>query len=142
VPGSWGGVTEAVSTEKDRAGSSSASSSHDGKTESGDGELGGSSSPLVEDGGRASFLFLEEDVLTVSCPGSSGDDTYVESCSAGGGAGRKILSYSVVREGLMEQPGLAPQRSKNRQSKPGRRCLVGCPGSAGVAAVSWREGLG
>lgn len=41
--------------------------------ESSDGELGGSNSVLAEGGGRASFLFFEEDVLTVSCPGSSGD---------------------------------------------------------------------
>lgn len=53
--------------EKERAWSSSGS--HEGRAVSGDGELKGSRSLAA--GGRASFLFFEEDVLTVSCPGSS-----------------------------------------------------------------------
>ena len=60
-----------MSVEKERAGSSSGS--HEGRIESGEGEeLAGSDSCLVEGGGRASLLFFEEDVLTVSCVGSSG----------------------------------------------------------------------
>lgn len=55
--------------EKERAASSSGS--HEGMAVSGDGEVGTSRS-IVK--GRASFLFFEEDVLIVSCPGSSGEN--------------------------------------------------------------------
>lgn len=57
--------------EKERAAASS-SGSHEGMAVSGDGEVGASKSMVK---GRASFLFFEEDVLTVSCPGSSGGKT-------------------------------------------------------------------
>lgn len=54
--------------EKESAGSSSGS--HEGRAVSGEGESGDSGSWFWS--GRASFLFFEEDVLKVSCPGSSG----------------------------------------------------------------------
>lgn len=54
--------------EKERAASSSGS--HEGMAVSGDGEW--ASRSIVK--GRASFLFFEEDVLIVSCPGSSGEN--------------------------------------------------------------------
>jgi hypothetical protein len=58
-------ATEAA--EKERAGSSS--TSHEGRTESGEGESMESWSLST---GRESFLFFEDDVLKASCPGSSG----------------------------------------------------------------------
>lgn len=58
-------ATEAA--EKERAGSSS--TSHEGRTESGEGESMESRSLST---GRESFLFFEDDVLKASCPGSSG----------------------------------------------------------------------
>ena len=74
----------AESAEKERAESSSGSL--EGRTGSGEGELvGGKSSRirsrlLVDGGGgrRATFLFFEEDVLAVSCPGSSGTENFLQ----------------------------------------------------------------
>lgn len=108
---SCGGTTE--SAEKDRMGSSSGSheGSHEERIDSGDGELEGSKSSLDEGGGRTSFLFFEEDVLTVSCPGSSGVEfDYLGGC--------KVYSDSVASEGLMEQPHASDKETRGglRQS--------------------------
>jgi hypothetical protein len=106
VSDSWEGIAEAdvESTEKDKTGSSSGSTSHEAKVESGEGELGGSISSLVKGGGRASLLFFEEDVLNVSCPGSSEAD--------GDGGGRNKCPDSVTGEDLMEQPHATHRRRR------------------------------
>lgn len=91
--------------EKERAASSSGS--HEGMAVSGDGEW--ASRSIVK--GRASFLFFEEDVLTVSCPGSSG-------VRFGYRGGRKVCSDPGASEGLMEQPHASEKETRGglRQS--------------------------
>jgi hypothetical protein len=139
-------ATDAAEKENEGSSSSSSSSgSQEGSAVSGDGESGVC---RLWSMGRESFLFFEEDVLTVSCPGSSGNSSsesrrHVERHrSPKGGEHLDETHHGSVRRKMDE--ARCPMRSssdadRTRQGNEGNRsgtpCKVKATGGCLVVAA-------